>query len=406
MSKKIIITQMNFMEKDILLSGLLESDRLVGVRLEAADIYHSESRINLSDSILGNIYVGRVQRIVKNINAAFVEIAPGVSCYYPLEHQISPVFVKKTSSKPLVQNDEILVQVQKESVKTKAPTVSSNLTLTGRYVVLTTENRRIGVSGKFDKQTKAYYKEFISEHVSGKYGIIVRTNAKNTSDTDILAEIEDLNCQMDHMIEHAKMKTCFSCLYHASPKYLSYLQSSYQDNLDEIVTDTPEIYCELQTYCQKYSDLKEIPIRLYNDPMFSLANLYNLNKQLEHAVQKKVWLKSGGFLVIEPTEALTVIDVNTGKSASSGDSQKHFMDINLEASVEIAHQLRLRNISGIVIIDYIDMADKADQRVLLDELRRLVKTDPVPVQVHDITRLGLVEVTRKKVEKSLLEQLK
>lgn len=407
MPKKIIITQMNFMKKDILLSGLIESDRLVDVRLEPADIYHSESKINsASDSILGNIYVGRVQQIVKNINAAFVEIAPGFSCYYPLEHQISPVFVRKTSPKQLVQNDEILVQVQKESVKTKAPAVSSNLTLTGRYVVLTTENTRIGVSGKFDKQTRAYYKELISNHVSERYGMIVRTNAKNASDADIIAEIEDLTHQMDHMIEHAKTRTCFSCLYHASPKYLSYLQNSYPENLDEIVTDVPEIYCELQTFCQKYSDLKAIPIRLYDDPMFSLANLYNLNKQLERAVQKTVWLKSGGFLVIEPTEALTVIDVNTGKSVSSGNSQKHFMNINLEASVEIAHQLRLRNISGIVIIDYIDMADKADQRFLLDELKRLVKTDPVPVQVHDITRLGLVEVTRKKVEKSLLEQLK
>lgn len=410
MSKKIIITKMNVMGKDVLLSGMIERDKLVDVRLEPADISDQDTgRLkpgNADGSILGNIYVGRVQRIVKNIDAAFVEIAPGVSCYYPLGHTVSPVFVKKTSGKPLVQNDEILVQVQKEGVKTKAPTVSSNLTLTGRYVVLTTENKGIGVSGKFDRQRKLYYKELISDHISGKYGIIVRTNAKNTSNEDILAEIEDLTRQMDHMLEHAKARTCFSCLHHASSKYLTYLLNSYQDHLDEIITDVPDIYEKLRIYCQKYADLKTVPLRLYEDAMFSLANLYNLNKQLERALSKTVWLKSGGFLVIEPTEALTVIDVNTGKSPASSDPRRHFMDINMEASAQIAYQLRLRNISGIIIIDYIDMEEKEDQKALLEELRRQVKADPVPVQVHDMTRLGLVEVTRKKVEKSLLEQLK
>ena len=188
--------------------------------------------------------------------------------------------------------------------------------------------------------------------------------------------------------------------------YLSYLQNSYKEGLAEIVTDQPDIYESLSVYCRKYKDLEEIPLRLYQDPMYSLASLYNLNRQIERALQKTVWLKSGGYLVIEPTEALTVIDVNTGKSVLGKNAQRHFMTVNLEASEEIARQIRLRNISGIIIIDYIDLESGKERDRLLEELKRQVKPDPVPVQVHDITSLGLVEVTRKKVEKSLAERLK
>jgi ribonuclease G len=126
---------------------------------------------------------------------------------------------------------------------------------------------------------------------------------------------------------------------------------------------------------------------------------------MERALSKKVWLKSGGYLVIEPTEALTVIDVNTGKSVAKADPQKHFLQINIEAAREIALQLRLRNISGIILIDFINLSSKEDQTRMIDELKHAVKGDPMPVQVHDITKLNLVELTRKKNEKSLSEQL-
>ena len=144
---------------------------------------------------------------------------------------------------------------------------------------------------------------------------------------------------------------------------------------------------------------------MYKDNLLPLAALYNLNKQTEDALQKKVWLKSGGYLVIEPTEALTVVDVNTGKSVTKKDRQEHFLKINLEAAEETAAQIRLRNISGIVIIDFINLEREEDQKTVMEHLRRCVREDSVPVQVVDMTRLNLVELTRKKVEKSLAEQL-
>ncbi|MCD7866447.1 MAG: ribonuclease E/G [Clostridiales bacterium] len=403
MSSKIIITNIKLAEKDAFLCGLIENDLLAEAHLERPDV---SPDLDPAAPVLGNIYVGKVHRILKNINAAFVETAPDVFCYLPLDSMKNPVYVKKTPAKKIAAQDELLVQVQKEAVKTKVPTVSTNLNLTGRYVVLTTENTTIGISSKLDKQTRAHYRDLLENRRTTDYGIIIRTNAKNTSDEEVLSEIDLLTEQMRQMISYSQNRTCFSCVHRTVPKYMAFLKNVHPETLDEIVTDQPQIFDEVSSYCRQYRDLENIPLRLYDDPMFSLTNLYNLNKQMERATQKKIWLKSGGFLVIEPTEALTVIDVNTGKSVSGKDPQKHFRQINLEASKEIARQLRLRNISGIIIIDYIDLESKEDQQELLDFLKKQVRLDPVPVRVHDITRLNLVEVTRKKVEKSLLEQVK
>ncbi len=400
MSAKIIITTFNHGNKDFLLCGLIENDHLAEVHLE-------HTGISGEKPLLGNIYIGKIQNIVKNLNAAFVEIAPGCPCYLPLEHVSNPVYVTRNSlNKILVQGDEILVQVEKEALKTKSPMVSTNLTLTGRYVVLTTQNRKVGISSKLEKETRTHFKNLAAEHLADDYGVIIRTNAKNASDESIISELAALSRQMDSIISHAGNRTCFSCLYRGKPKYLSFVQNSYSDNLNEVVTDLPEIYHTLTEYCSDRDDLRTIPLRLYKDESYPLASLYNLRKQMERATCKTVFLKSGGSVVIEQTEAMTVIDVNTGKSIGGKDPQKHFREINLEASREIAKQLRLRNISGIIIVDYIDLIREEDQAALLSYLRKLVQADPIPTQVHDITRLNLVEMTRKKVEKSLSEQLR
>lgn len=397
-----VITKTVFGEKTYLLSALIQKDRMVDVRLEpsctdGADITNPQ--------ILGNIYIARVQRVIPNLNAAFVDIAPGQSCYLSLEKAEELFFVKKTSKKPIAQNDEILVQVQKESLKSKAPGVSGNLTLTGRYCVLTLGNKKTGVSGKLKKTQQIHYKQLLSGNSDGKYGFIVRTNAQYAADEDILDEMRQLSDQMDQITESARMRTCYSCIYQAEPKYLQFIKNSYQENLDEVITDLPDIAKRVSDYMKRFRDLNEIGVRIYTDSLLPLAALYNLHRQLQRAVSKKVWLKSGGFLVIEPTEALTVIDVNTGKSVSKKEKRRHFAETNREASAEIAHQIRLRNISGIILIDYIDPEEEEERTELLSYLQHCVKADPIPVHIHDITKLGLVELTRKKSEKSLLEQL-
>ncbi len=389
---KIVITTMSIREKTHTLCCLMQGNRLAQVQVE-----HT--------SFLGNIYIGKVQRIVKNLNAAFVEITPGEVCYLPLDQLKNPIYVKKTSPHPLVQGDELIVQVTKEAIKTKAPLVSTNLNLTGRYVALTTESKKLGISKKLDAALRGRFKELLMPYVDETFGIVVRTNAQHADAEAVLSELFQLRETLFNIRAHAGMRTCFSCLYRAAASSISFVQNAAREGLLEIVTDQKDIFDELTGYCRQQSDLASVSLRLYEDASYPLASLYNLSTQIERALQKTVWLKSGAFLVIEPTEALTVIDVNTGKSMAKADVQDHFARVNREASEEIARQLRLRNISGIVIIDYIDLESDEEREALLKHLIEQVKADPIQVTIHGMTQLNLVELTRKKVEKSLLEQL-
>ena len=171
------------------------------------------------------------------------------------------------------------------------------------------------------------------------------------------------------------------------------------------MTDDEELYQELQAYLKESQPEDLDKLRWYQDPLLPLKSLYRLNRAVEEATSPRVWLKSGGYLVIEPTEALVVIDVNTGKYAEKKTMSETILKINLEAAREIGRQLRLRNLSGIIIIDFIDMKEEEHRRQLLKELEEVVRRDPIKTTVVEITRLNLVELTRKKLHRPLYEQL-
>ncbi len=391
MSMRLIVTRLTRSQKEYIVCALYQDKRLVEATAQSAE----------ENSILGNIYVGRVKDVVQNLNAAFIEIEPGVPCYFSMEDLRNPVFVKKINSPRLVQGDELLVQVEKESMKTKPPRVTTNLSFTGKYLVLTTGNRTLGISRKISGEARARLKELLSAY---DYGLVARTNSADASDEQILAELNQLQAQAEDIIAKAPYQTCFSCIRRQRPEYLTALQNACSTQLDEIITDVPQLYDEMYQYLKEYQPSDLPKLKRYEDSLLSLAKCYSLEVRLEEALRERVWLKSGGYLIIQPTEALTVIDVNSGKSAARGDVQKHYLKINLEAAQEIAVQLRLRNLSGIIIIDFIDMTSREAREQLMDVLKKQTGQDPVPVQVVDMTKLNLVELTRKKVRKSLLEQ--
>ena len=207
------------------------------------------------------------------------------------------------------------------------------------------------------------------------------------------------------------------------PVYLKEIVNLPNASVDELITDDRSIFEELcSIYGFTETDLwtkgaVSVPIdvvqvaekrtlRYYHDALLSLSSLYSVKSSLENALSEKVWLKSGAYLIIQPTEALTVIDVNTGKNVAKKDMQENFLKINKEAAIEIAYQLRLRNISGIIVVDFMNLDSKEAEAELLSTFRAALKVDPVPTQLIDITKLGLVEVTRKKVKKSLGEIMK
>lgn len=392
---KLILTEMNYRNTPILVAALEKEGRICQLNPMSLN----------SDSILGNIYIGKVKNIQKNIQAAFVEIENGIMCYYSMAEKASPCFVNVKKNNVLKIGDEMIVQVSKEGIKSKLPYVSSNLNFTGRYLVLTSERKELGFSGKLKKEEKKQIREILKDKIPENVGIIVRTNCRDAQEEEILHELEELMKRYEAVLQKGKSRVCFSVLEKSMPEYVQILQNLYSQDLEEIVTDKQELYeCAVQ-YLKGYKQQEKI-VRYYEDKLLPLYKLYNLEKAFEQAQNERVWLKSGGFLVIQQTEAFVCIDVNTGKFTSKKDMQETFRKINLEAAKEIAWQLRLRNLSGIILIDFINLERAEDKEELMQTLQKYLWQDSIKGTVVDMTELNIVEVTRKKVKKSLAEELK
>ncbi len=357
------------------------------------------------ESLLNSIFVARVDNIVPNINAAFVRISPKQMCYLPLEDLSQPLYVKKQSElKTLSIGDEIVVQVVKDAVKTKDPVVSTKLTLAGKYCVLTTENTSLGVSKKITGDTHLKMSELLVANVgesAGEYGfgMIIRTNALEATEEELrqdLAETVDRFVSLKNKSAH---QCAFAVLEKPDAPYIQKLKSADLEALDCIYTDEEDIFYELEDKLPYLRD--KALLKLYKDDKVSLATLYNFRGSVDKLIDKRVWLKSGANIIIEQLETMTVIDINSSKNISK--SEKSILEINKEAAIEIARQLRLRNISGMIIIDFINMKSKEHMDELISILKAQIKLDSVTCTFADVTKLGLVELTRKKTYKSLKE---
>jgi len=360
---------------------------------------------NDEESLLNSIFVARVDNIVPNIKAAFVRISPKQICYLPLEDIKSPLYVKKQSElKALSIGDEIVVQVVKDAVKTKDPVVSTKLTLAGKYCVLTTDNTSLGVSKKITGENHLYLNELLNSNIGEQaskhgFGMIIRTNALEATEQDLLADLEET---IGRFLE-LKIKSAHQCAFAVLDKpeapYVQKLKTIDLSMLDGIFTDEEDIFAEIASKLPYIKD-KGL-LKLYNDDKVSLGTLYNFRGSVDKLIEKRVWLKSGANIIIEQLETMTVIDVNSGKNISKNETA--ILEINKEAAIEIARQLHLRNISGMIIIDFINMKSKEHMDALVSVLKEQIKKDTIPCTFMDVTKLGLVELTRKKTYKSLKE---
>ncbi len=353
---------------------------------------------------LGDIYIGKVSNIVPNIGAAFIEIEKGVNCYYDMKDVKSAIFTHKSGNKQLCIGDELVVQISREAIKTKAPTVTGNLSFTGRYAVLTHGNTRIGVSSKIPKSLREEYKRELAGLQNDDFGLIVRTNAKDAPFEDVLEEINALKDEYYSLVRTAETRVCFSCLKSAPPSYIADLKNVYMDGMEAIIIGDHDLYTRIHMFFQAELPEKLDLLELYDNPSFPLDKLYSTQTALDKALMERAWLKTGGYLIIQPTEALTVIDVNSGKNTSKSDSEDGAMKVNLEAAREAARQIRLRNLSGIILVDFINLNRDENTHRLLHEFRYYLSKDPIQTTLVDMTTLGLVEVTRKKVRRPLHEE--
>lgn len=375
--------------------------------------------INNDSFQIGNIYIGRVEKVVKNIQSAFIRLDEDHVGYLPLNDKPARV-LNRTLPKGLpsiAEGDKILVQVEQEALKMKQARVTGNISLAGNYVALDLLTGMVGVSNKIrNAEEVEELKALVPADMP--YGVIFRTACEQAENDAIQAELQQLTTQMEQIMHKAEYERNTGLIQGGKPEYLAIMEEYGWTRIDEIQTDNKLIYEELyatknfvtsknapfdQNYVQNNESEVYQPQLLYYEDEYPLYKLLNLESEIAHLLDKRVWLKSGGFLVIEPTEAMVVIDVNTGKSIGKKRQEEHLLKVNEEAAVEIAKQLRLRNLSGIILVDFINMKQSESRDKLIHTLKAALWKDKVPSRFVDVTALEVYEITRKKIRRPLHE---
>lgn len=390
---KILIIKLN--EK--LLTMLIRDNQILSAQVQKE-----------TDHAVGNIYVGKVQNISENIGAAFVDLGGGYLTFLPLAEAKHAFITNRRTDGRLKTGDEVLVQIVKEPMKTKLAGVTTEISLSGKYAVAgytdntDTAKGIVQISSKLSKKHQLRFRNIEAlQQIAERQRLIIRTNAGALEDDEpLIEEAQNLSGQLEHILQIADKRTCYSCLYRDKPEYLRFIENAYTAEYDEIVTDIPEIYEELKDHPAGTG----LSVRLYEDAMLPLYKLYAVETRIKELLDKKVWLKSGGYLVIEPTEALISIDVNSGKYEQGRNKEETFLRINMEAVEMIAIHLRARNLSGMILVDFINLKKQAHVQQLMEYMRSLLKKDSITADVVDMTGLGLMEITRKKVNPSFREQ--
>lgn len=380
---------------------------LLGEDGRAVEI-HADSR---TDGLkLGDICIGRVERVAANTGACFVEVARGIKGYLPLDDMTAPRYTRKGSSPKVQQGDELIVQVSREAFGTKGMSLTTKLQLSGRYLLLEMSGTELGISRKIPEERRRVLREHLFSEQAldamrqqlGTCGVIVRTNAEHAPDEEIRKELQNLTAAMHQLLLTAPYRPAYTVLLRQPDRWLKRIESVQTERLEEILTDDRNLYEALENFLPPY--LRE-KLRFYQDPMISMHNVFSLTRELSRALCRKVNMKSGANLVIEQTEALVSIDVNSAHSINGRDKEKAVLKVNMEAAEECARQIRLRNLSGMILVDFINMEEKESYDQLMRHLAQAAAQDPMQVKVEDLTALGLVEMTRRKVEVPLSRQL-
>ena len=360
----------------------------------------------------GMICIAKVMDIVPNINAAFLRICDERKCFIKLEdlqtgHNLSH------PGKKFAQGDNVLVQISKESSKGKEASATCNIKLEGRFCVASLGQGKLLYSHKITSERRGFLEEqFLHKNFTLSDGIqiIIRTEADSDAVTcdEIIQEATILATQLKDLIEKAAHRSDYSVLSGVTPKYQEFILGMNHTGeafFEKILTDDSLIYQETKEFLTKKQPELLSKLHFYEDSLVPLNALYGLEGKFSEALSDKVWLKSGAFLYIEPTQALTVIDVNSGKYDQKSDKEDTYFKVNMEAAEEIATQIFLRNLTGIILVDFINMKNAAHKEELLKFLSESLKKDRNSARVLGFTRLGLVEITRKKTDKTIYEQI-
>jgi ribonuclease G len=359
--------------------------------------------------VVGNIYKGKVDNVLPGMQAAFVDIGTDKNAFLYVDDCLPPES-KPADKKPdirelLTKGQEVLVEVKKEQLGTKGARVTGQVTLPGRYVVYMPNVRYIGVSRRIKSEKERERLRTVAfNSLSTEEGVIIRTLAEGISKKDIERDILFLRAQWQQAWAASKHKKPPYLVYHDLNLVARLVRDLLSDEVDEFIIDSRPRYADVLELLTHYNPELKNKIRHYpgKEDIFSY---HEIEGEIDKALRRKVWLKSGGYLVIDQTEAMTVIDVNTGKFTGHTELEETVVKTNLEACGEIARQLRLRDVGGIIIIDFIDMAQEENRANVYARMEAELKKDRTKTHLLGFTRLGLLEMTRKKVKQSIGEAL-
>lgn len=371
---------------------------------ELVEFYVDENEFG---KILGNIYRGKIMNVLPGMEAAFIDIGIGKNAYLHVEDAVSKENIRKNDKIPIEklikEGDEIIVQVIKEPLKTKGAKVTTHISLAGRYVVLTPFLPKISISRKIKNKREINRLQNIGKEIKqNSMGMILRTASENISKDKIEEDYNILVNIYEKIERERNFLSAPKLLYKDIGLPYQIIRDSNLYDIDKIVVNNQENYNYLREILEiNFPQL--IDKILYED--FNVFKWGNISREINRVLSGRIPLKSGGYIVIDETEALVAIDVNTGKYIGKANLDDTILKTNLEAAEEIAKQLRLQDLGGIIIIDFIDMKKNKDISLVLKELKKHIAKDNTKVNIVDMTKLGLVELTRKKVRGSLSSKL-
>ncbi len=404
--------------------AILENEQLTELHLDRGN----------DRGYVGNVYLGKVVRVLPGMQAAFVDIGLERAAFLYVGDIFSPMLGHKHDEEeevdepdltvaedgpqgeaprpgqPLIQDlltegQDVVVQVAKDPIGTKGARVTTHITLPGRYLVFMPTVDHVGISRRIDRdKERRRLREFVEKNRPKGAGFIVRTICQNQTNVTLKQDMTYLLGIWDKIQEAQKHRKSPAPLHIDHGLVLRLVRDAFHDDVDRMVVDTPKVYEEVCAFMDEFSPQLKEKVHMYKgmEPVF---DTFHVEAQISRSLARKVWLKSGGYLVIDQTEALVAIDVNSGRYVGQTSLEDTTLKINLEAVKEVVYQLRLRNIGGIIIIDFIDMDKEQNRDKVYRALDEELKKDRARTNVLKISELGLVEMTRKRVQEDLVRYL-
>jgi len=395
---------MNYKGKQVIIdSGLseervaiLENNKLVEIHIERLE----------DRKIIGNIYKGKVRNVLPGIEAAFIDIGIDRNAFLhlnDLEQSFGNQSEKSAELKDMIKvGQEIDVQVVKEAIMPKGARVTTNISLPGRYLVLMPNNNGIAVSRRIEQDDEKERLKKIMQSIKKKeYGFIVRTAGVGKDESDFIPDMDLLIRLWNKILKRSRKAKAPMLLHEDLNLTYRIIRDLFTEDIDEFVVNSKKEYEKIISFLDTLLLLDLKPRVSYYNGEKPIFEEYNIEKEISRALEKKVWLKCGGYLVFDEVEALTVIDINTGKYVGGKKMKNTILKTNLQAAEEIARQLRLRDIGGIIVIDFIDMDNKEDQEKVIKKLEEALRKDKTKSNIVQTTELGLVELTRKRSKRDL-----